>query len=100
MFKKQNRIANEQQLVCQMIAFYCRHKHRNKSLCDKCKVLQDYALKRLSSCPYGEAKPSCKQCSIHCYQKEMKSQIQEVMKWAGPRIFFFHPILTLRHFCK
>ena len=43
-------------------------------------------------------KKTCRNCPIHCYKPEMKKRIQEVMRYAGPRMFFFHPITTIKHF--
>ena len=31
-------------------------------------ALNAYADKRLDKCVFGEEKPACKQCPVHCYQ--------------------------------
>ena len=94
------RIEEEKQVVEFMIRLYCRRKEGNKELCDNCKELLDYALLRLSCCKYGDKKPTCKQCVIHCYQPIMKSRIKEVMRWSGPRMLFYHPIAAIKHLAR
>ncbi len=59
--------------------------------------LHDYALNRLQKCYYGENKPACKQCPIHCYQPAKREAIKAIMRWAGPRMLLYHPILSIRH---
>ena len=53
-------------------------------LCAGCDALLDYASYRLAKCPYGEEKPTCKKCPIHCYTKDKREQMHEVMRFAGP----------------
>ena len=80
---------------------YCRSKHGKKdALCYKCNDLRTYALSRLEQCPYGEDKPTCNTCPIHCYKSDMRARIKKVMRFSGPRMLFVHPIATLRHFQK
>lgn len=95
--KKVSRIEQEKQTVRQMIHFYCRHKEGNKELCAACSELLEYALARLSKCPFGEEKKTCRLCKIHCYSPKMKERICEVMRYAGPRMMFYHPITALKH---
>jgi hypothetical protein len=59
--------------------------------------LLEYAETKLDGCPYGEAKPTCRKCPIHCYRPEPKEQMRQIMLYAGPRMLFSHPILALRH---
>ena len=94
-------IEREQQTVARMIAIYCRHHHgtRKGELCAECGALKDYAIKRLSCCPYGNAKSSCRKCPIHCYSPDNKTRIREVMRYVGPRMLFSHPIAAIRHLC-
>ena len=55
-----------------------------------------YAQKRLDKCVFGE-KPACKQCPVHCYQPAKREEMKQIMRWAGPRMLWRHPILTVRH---
>ena len=91
-------IEREQRTVEQMIRIYCRYKEGNKELCPTCRQLLQYAHNRLKHCTFGEQKKTCRNCPIHCYKPEMKKRIQEVMRYAGPRMFFLHPITTIKHF--
>ncbi len=59
--------------------------------------LFEYASYRLAKCPYGEEKPTCQKCPIHCYTRDKREQMQEVMRFAGPRMLLSHPILAVRH---
>lgn len=92
-----NIIEREQYTVEQMIRIYCRYKEGNKTLCPACQELLHYAHNRLARCPFGEKKSTCRSCTIHCYKPEMKIRMQAVMRYAGPRMLFFHPIAAIRH---
>ncbi|WP_420213628.1 nitrous oxide-stimulated promoter family protein, partial [Klebsiella pneumoniae] len=39
----------------------------------------------------------CKQCPVHCYQPAKREEMKQIMRWAGPRMLWRHPILTIRH---
>lgn len=92
-----SRIKQEKQTVERMVRLYCRKKEGNKQLCPRCEELLGYARIRLSRCPFGENKSTCRQCSIHCYKSEMKERMREVMRYAGPRMLLYHPVAALRH---
>ncbi|MDD3078124.1 MAG: nitrous oxide-stimulated promoter family protein [Paludibacter sp.] len=94
-------IEYEKDIVSKMILIYCRHKHRTqKGLCESCLDLEDYALNRLSKCSFGENKPACKVCKVHCYRPEMRKQIKIVMSYSGPRMLFYYPGDFLKHLAK
>ena len=80
-----------------MIAIYCRRHHRAGRLCVDCAALDAYARQRLERCVYGAAKPTCAQCPIHCYRRDMREAVSQVMRWAGPRMFVRHPLLAIFH---
>ncbi|MFG0248014.1 MAG: nitrous oxide-stimulated promoter family protein [Phycisphaeraceae bacterium JB051] len=91
-------IKQQQQSIRAMIRLFCRHHHgKHDPLCDDCQNLQDYAIIRLSRCRYGDDKPSCRQCVTHCYQKQMRQQMIKVMRYAGPRMMLYHPIMAVQH---
>ncbi len=82
-----------------MIGIFCRGHHGpGKELCPECRVLLDYVRKRLEKCPFRERKPRCSQCPVHCYRPELRETIRDVMKYAGPRMPWRHPLLTWRHY--
>lgn len=88
---------NEQNTVTAMISLFCRQLHGGGPLCPSCSELLQYAQKRLSRCRYGDEKPQCKHCPVHCYAPEMRKRISEVMRYAGPRMLLHHPVMGLRH---
>jgi hypothetical protein len=88
----------ERRTVAAMMRIYCDGHHPHAAtLCDDCQSLLDYAIQRLSRCPFQENKPICADCAIHCYQRDMRQRVREVMRYAGPRMFFRHPVLAIGH---
>lgn len=90
------RLAREWQTIRSMIQIYCRDHHR-AALCEECQSLLDYAGLRLDRCQFGAEKPTCAKCPVHCYQKTRREQVRVVMRYAGPRMLWEHPLLSLRH---
>ncbi|MCL9776607.1 nitrous oxide-stimulated promoter family protein [Vibrio methylphosphonaticus] len=94
-------LATEFKTVQAMVAIYCRDHHQDERLgagvCVSCRELLDYAEMRLDRCPYGQTKPTCNKCPIHCYKPDPKEQMQAVMRYAGPRMLLPHPLLSIRH---
>jgi len=92
------RMLREQRTLRAMVSIYCRAHHgRRPALCPECAELMAYALERLDRCPFGEKKPTCAHCTIHCYKPSMRERVRAVMRFAGPRMIWRHPILALRH---
>jgi hypothetical protein len=91
-----NRLAREWRTIELMVRIYCRDHHETE-LCPECQGLLDYASVRLDRCRFGAEKPTCAKCPVHCYQKERREQVRVVMRYAGPRMLWEHPILSLRH---
>lgn len=88
----------EQEMVEEMIAIYCEKKHRTKGkLCPQCQELLTYARERASKCPFMETKTFCSACPVHCYRKDMREKIKEVMKFSGPRMLLRRPRMAIRH---
>jgi len=82
----------EIQIVSLMIHLYCLHHDDIDE-----KELKDYATLRIQKCPMMETKTFCSRCPIHCYQKQMQEKIKKVMRYSGPRMLFYHPILLIKH---
>ena len=81
-----------------MIRLFCKdHHHTDSTLCESCEALLAYADERLERCPFGEEKPKCSHCEVHCYKPEMRERITEVMRYSGPRMLLHHPVMALRH---
>ena len=92
------RIAREKKTIDAMVRIYCRSKHGNPDdLCPDCTELLDYALRRLDKCVFQQEKPACNHCTVHCYSRKRKEAIRQVMRYAGPRMLYRHPVLALFH---
>ncbi|MEA3277467.1 MAG: nitrous oxide-stimulated promoter family protein [Pseudomonadota bacterium] len=92
------RIAREKQTIEVMMGIYCRDHHGGaRGLCGECGKLLDYALRRLDTCPFQEAKPACNHCEVHCYSAVKRERVKAVMRYAGPRMLLRHPVLSLFH---
>lgn len=88
----------EKKIVALMIKLYCRKKHGTKNeLCPDCKALSEYAAQRSDKCPFMESKTFCSNCKVHCYKPDMREKIREVMRFSGPRMILYHPIMAVRH---
>lgn len=93
------RLNREKKTIEIMIRMYCDgQQHRNDDgLCRECSDLLEYANRRIQRCPYGENKPACDKCPTHCYVEARRRHIKTVMRWAGPRMMWRHPLLAVRH---
>jgi len=78
--------------------FYCRDHHQpERDLCAEYKQSLSYANIRLERCRFGKEKPPCAKCPVHCYQRDRREQVRVIMRYAGPRMRWKHPIMSLRH---
>lgn len=93
----QSKREREKETVSLMIAIYCRKKHGGKTLCPDCAALERYARQRSDKCPFMETKTFCSNCKVHCYRKDMREKIRQVMGFSGPRMIFHHPVMAIRH---
>lgn len=81
-----------------MIDIYCRaHHDAGGHACESCTSLLDYAGRRLHRCVFGDRKPTCANCAVHCYSDDKREQIKTVMRYAGPRMLRTHPLLAIAH---
>jgi hypothetical protein len=90
------RLAREWKTVTAMIHIYCRDQHGG-SFCRDCLELTNYVSLRLDRCRFGADKPTCAKCPVHCYQKSRRDEIKAVMRYAGPKMLWEHPWLSLWH---
>lgn len=94
----QTKREREKEIVSEMITLYCRKNHGSKEeLCPACKSLLEYSNERTEKCPFMENKTFCANCKVHCYKPVMREQIREVMRFSGPRMIFYHPVLAIKH---
>lgn len=94
-----NRLDREQKTILKMIELYCQMDHKTKSgLCDECDEMAAYANERLARCPFGEIKPACSKCKVHCYQPAYRERIRAIMRFSGPRMLIYHPGFLISHY--
>lgn len=94
-----DRREKDRHILEQFIHISCRgrHKTRKGELCDDCRDLLDYAVRRLERCPQ-EPKPSCKHCEIHCYKPIYREKIRDVMRYSGKRLILHGRLDLLWHY--
>jgi hypothetical protein len=92
------RLRREAKTLRELIRLYCRRNHgHDEAPCLECVALESYALERLDHCPFGGQKPVCSLCPSQCYRQRERDAIRRVMRHAGPRLIWSHPLLSLRH---
>lgn len=91
------RLRREFRTMEHMVEIYCAGHHGGRELCEDCRAFLAYAEKRLEKCPYGEKKPTCAKCPVHCYKRRQRELAREIMRYAGPRMTWRHPWLSLMH---
>ena len=102
----QDKREREKEMVSDMILLYCQKQHKSirkatglkkTDLCPECAELEAYARMRSDKCPFMETKTFCSNCKVHCYKKDMRERIRLVMRFSGPRMIFYHPVMAIRH---
>ena len=96
----QTRLEREQNTIAAMVRIFCHgndHHVGKHNLCAECQSLLHYSLQRLEYCTFGDGKPSCRLCPIHCYKPDERRAVRAIMKYSGPRMLLRHPILAFRH---
>jgi hypothetical protein len=96
--RRHPRLARELATLSVMIEINCRELHgKDEGLCEDCAELLAYATRRLDRCVFGDDKPTCAKCTVHCYSAEQREAVRAVMRYAGPRMVWRHPVLAVRH---
>lgn len=91
-------LATELKTIEIMTGLYCKHHHKND--CLLCDDFIAYASNKLDRCVYGQAKPACQHCPVHCYKPEQKAYARKIMRFSGPKMLFMHPVLAIKHLIK
>ncbi|MBI2606119.1 MAG: nitrous oxide-stimulated promoter family protein [Deltaproteobacteria bacterium] len=83
-----------------MTRLYCAAFHRGSEtrLCSECGAFLEYAKVRVERCTFGEDKPACADCPVHCYKPKQREQARTIMRYAGPRMPIHHPLMTALHY--
>ena len=84
------RISREKLTIKKMIDLYQAKCPQASAEPEHYEALFVYAQKRLDKCVFGEEKPACKQCPVHCYQPAKREEMKQIMRWAGPRMLWRH----------
>ncbi len=99
-------------VLINFVRVFCRAKHNDHPrvaatdaeggggdvhLCADCAGLVAYALEKRRKCPL-DPKPSCKNCHIHCYSKEYRARIREIMAFSGRRMIMRGRLDYLWHY--
>jgi hypothetical protein len=88
----------EIETVRTMITMYCKaHHHPEGDMCEECAEVYSYATLKYHRCLFGEDKPVCTVCPVHCYTREMREKIKTVMRYSGPRMILYHPLMAIDH---
>ena len=92
------RLAREYKTISAMVWMHCHDLHgEDAGPCDECRELLAYAARRVDRCVFGEDKPTCANCTVHCYNAAMRDRMRAVMRYAGPRMLLRHPVLGIAH---
>jgi hypothetical protein len=96
------RLRREYRTMERMVEIWCADRHGQPgpaatATCEQCQAFLAYAARRLEKCPYGEAKPTCAKCPVHCYKRAQRELARDIMRHAGPRMTFRHPWLSFMH---
>ena len=104
---------NEVETLKKFFSIHCKDKHTQQHnyvksvqykkdnfdielhLCNDCKDLINYSIKRLQECPH-EIKPRCRTCPNPCYEKPQWKQLAKLMRYSGIQL----GILKIKRFFK
>ena len=98
--KVEKKRQREQYVVEEMIWLYCRKNHSGSKaqLCPVCQKLADYAKLRSQKCPFMEnRRPSAQIVKYTVTSRRMREKIRQVMRFSGPRMLLYHPVLAVWH---
>ncbi len=99
-------------VLINFVGVYCRSKHGDHPkvmveagdsvagktlLCPDCAELVGHAMEKRRKCPLVP-KPSCKNCHIHCYGKEYRARVREIMAFSGRRMILRGRLDYLWHY--
>lgn len=93
------RLRREYLTMQHMVEIYCEDHHGavEPEACPDCQEFLAYAERRLEKCPYGEGKPTCARCPVHCYKRVQREKARAIMRYSGPRMVWRHPWLSVLH---
>jgi len=103
-------------ILARFIQVYCHEKHdrqgisqvelppelqprrgKRSTICTECAELLEHGIRKRALCPL-DPKPSCKKCHIHCYGKEYRQKIRDIMAFSGRKLLLRGRIDYLWHY--
>ena len=101
-------------VIVKFVEVYCAARHRGEErgslppelatvfpkghrLCAGCRALVAYALLKRRRCPL-DPKPSCKHCPIHCYDREHRETMKQIMAFSGRKMILRGRVDYLWHY--
>lgn len=88
------KIEKRKKVLSAMFAIYIK-KHKKEK--EEVNSLKAYAFQRIDKCPNVNDGIYCSSCKIHCFSDDKRKEIKKVMKYSGPRMIFYHPLMALDH---
>jgi hypothetical protein len=80
------RLAREYRTLRAMVWMHCHDLHgEDDSPCDECRELLAYAARRIDRCVFGDGKPTCANCTVHCYNAVRRARDSAMPRYHGPR---------------
>ncbi|KZL92740.1 nitrous oxide-stimulated promoter family protein [Clostridium magnum] len=94
---KKSRRVLEKEIFDKITIIYCKGNNHSVIPCSRCKEIMNYAHLRINSCTFGDDKKFCSKCTVHCFKPDMRENVKKIMRYSGPRIIFYHPIMAMKH---
>jgi hypothetical protein len=94
-----NNIPKEKKNIKKTFGVYCHKNHgtSGETLCPKCTALLATVMLKMNKCPYGITKPICDSCDRPCFGASQTKEFLKIMSSSQKRMFFSHPIMTIKH---
>lgn len=85
-------------------SIYCRGNHAQRrkdeaGMCPECREAIELTLAKAKSCPLGHS-GNCEDCAVHCQRGDAQKRIQQIMRYAAPRMAVRHPLMTFEYLKK
>lgn len=100
MTTKHDRIEQEKTTMRLMVSLYGKHCSKPAASAQELEALAAYAARRLDHCHWGQQKPNCHDCPVHCYAPQQRELMRQVMRWTGPRMLRYAPIEAMRYMIR
>jgi uncharacterized paraquat-inducible protein A len=101
-------------VLIKFITVYCASRHNDRQdfalpgeldgmfrhgikLCPECGALLAHSMEKRRLCPL-DPKPTCKNCHIHCYRREYREKIREIMAFSGRKMILRGRLDYLWHY--